>query len=70
MYARQKLAYLLLSPAQRKHYWVLQCALTLVAVATLDMVSNFTILLAITLWAVNYLVAEDCVTRNLEPDER
>ncbi len=63
-------ALLLLSPTQHKYYRMLQWALTLVAVARIDMVSSFTILLVMALWAVNYLVAEDSVTKNMEPDER
>ncbi|DBA98145.1 TPA: hypothetical protein ACH3X1_014764 [Trebouxia sp. C0004] len=62
-------ALLLLSPTQHKYYRVLQWALTLVSVARVDMVSSFTILLVMALWAVNYLVAADCAIKNMEPDE-
>ena len=61
---------LLLSPTQHKYYRMLQWALTLVAVVRVDMVSSFTILLVMALWAINYLVAEDSVTKNMEPDQR
>ncbi len=61
---------ILATAAQHKCQRALQWAVAVVAVATADMVSSFTILLVIALWAVNCLVAVDCAITCMEIDER